>query len=135
MQRFLKSIGFGNIRELEDQDRLLHDVLLHHDEKNMIIDEDQHLFAEISREYAPDCGITVCGIYDSDNLFHLEYYYPYFRGAEVRSAGTADVGISFRAGGLRHDFAAGNPRSASQIRDAAADPAEKRHVCRSGAGG
>ena len=85
MQRFLKSIGFGNIRELEDQDRLLHDVLLHHDEKNMIIDEDQHLFAEISREYAPDCGITVCGIYDSDNLFHLEYYYPYFRGSQISS--------------------------------------------------
>ncbi|MCR4752215.1 MAG: DUF3881 family protein [Eubacterium sp.] len=83
MHQFLKSVGFGNLTELEEQDRLLRDVLLHYDYKKVVETENGHLFAEIAKEYAPDIGIMICGEYDKENLFRMEYYYPYFHGSQV----------------------------------------------------
>nr|WP_027871213.1 DUF3881 family protein [[Eubacterium] cellulosolvens] len=83
MHKYLKAIGFSQLKELDDQDRLIQDVLSHYDFKKVIENEDHQLFAEISREYAPNAGITVCGLYDEDNLFHMEYYYPHFWGSQV----------------------------------------------------
>ncbi|MGN0363382.1 MAG: DUF3881 family protein [Bilifractor sp.] len=85
MHKFLRSIGFSKLKELDDQDRLLQDVLVHYDFKKSVVDEEGHLFAEISKEFAPDIGITVCGSYDEDNLFHMEYYFPFFWGSQVTS--------------------------------------------------
>ena len=68
MHQFLKSVGFGNLTELEEQDRLLRDVLLHYDYKKVVETESGHLFAEIAKEYAPDIGIMICGEYDKENL-------------------------------------------------------------------
>lgn len=85
MHQFLKAVGFGGMSEIEEQDRLLQDVLLNHDYKKVVETEDGHLFAEMSKEYAPDIGIAVCGEYDRENLFRMEYYYPYFRSAQVTS--------------------------------------------------
>lgn len=81
MHKFLRSIGFSKLKDLDDQDVLLQDVLSHYDFKKVVETKDNHVFAEISKEYAPDTGITVCGEYDSDNLFHMEYYFPFFWGS------------------------------------------------------
>ena len=83
MHQFLKTIGFSDITELEDQDRLLHDVLTHYDFRTVVETPSGHRFVELSREYAPGVGITVCGEYDKDNLFRMEYYYPFCRGSQV----------------------------------------------------
>ena len=85
MHRFLRSVGFSGLTELEEQDRLVKEVLTRHDYKKVVETEEGHLFAEISREFAPDIGITICGEYDRDNLFRMEYYYPFFRSAQVTS--------------------------------------------------
>lgn len=85
MHLFLKAIGFSNLQELDDKDRLLKDVLVHYDFKKVVETEQGHLFAEISREFAPNVGVTIFGEYDRENLFHMEYYYPYFHGAQVTS--------------------------------------------------
>ncbi len=83
MHRFLRSIGFTELTELEEQDSLLQDVLIHYDFKKVVTGEDGHRYAELSREYAPDIGITIFGEYDHENLFRMEYYYPYFRSSQV----------------------------------------------------
>ena len=85
MHKFLRSIGFSRLRELDDLGRLIQDVLVHYDFKKTAVDEDGHLFAEISKEFAPDMGVTVCGTYDSENLFHMEYLFPFFWGSQVTS--------------------------------------------------
>ena len=85
MHKFLRSIGFSRLRELDDLSRLIQDVLVHYDFKKTAVDEDGHLFAEISKEFAPDIGVTVCGIYDNENLFHMEYLFPFFWGSQVTS--------------------------------------------------
>ena len=71
MHQFLKAVGFDGLSEIEEQDRLLQDVLLNHDYKKVVETEDGHLFAEISKEYAPDIGIAVCAEYDRENLFRM----------------------------------------------------------------
>jgi len=81
MHKFLRSIGFSKVNDLDDQDVLLKDVLSHHDYKKVVETRNNHMFAEISKEFAPDIGVTVCGEYDSDNLFHMEYYYPFYWGS------------------------------------------------------
>ena len=83
MHQFLRSIGFSDLTELDDLDSLLQDVMVHYDSKKVVQMENGHRFVELSREYAPDIGITVCGEYDRDNLFRMEYYFPYFRSAQV----------------------------------------------------
>ncbi len=85
MHKYLRSIGFGNLSRIEDQDKIIQDVLSHYDFKKVVEDENHAMFAEISKEYGMDIGITVCGVYDEDNLFHMEYYYPYFWGTQVTS--------------------------------------------------
>ena len=85
MHNYLKSIGFRDIKTSNDLDDLIADVLMNHDHKKVVETEDGQVFAEISKEYAMDMGITVCGIYDEENLFHIEYYYPYFIGSQVTS--------------------------------------------------
>lgn len=85
MHSFLNSIGFGNIRTICEQDELIRDVLRGYDYKKAASDQNNQLFAQISKEYAQDLGVTVCGYYDDENLFHMEYYYPYFMGTQVTS--------------------------------------------------
>lgn len=85
MHNYLKAIGFRNIKTTDDLDDMIGDVLMHYDQKNVVETEDGQIFAQISKDYAIDMGITVCGIYDDENLFHIEYYYPYFIGSQVTS--------------------------------------------------
>lgn len=91
MQKFLKSIGFSRVNTLEEREKLLKDVLIHPDVKHVIETEDHRLVAEISKEYLPDAGITVCGEYDHENLLHVEYMYPFFKGSQITSYERVDV--------------------------------------------
>ncbi len=77
-------------------DRILKDVILHYDEKTVIEDRKNHMFAEISKTFGCDFGITVCGEYDENNEFQMEYYFPYFRGTGITTQ--EDVVIEKHAG-------------------------------------
>ena len=85
MHTYLKSIGFPNIENTGDLEILLRDVLEHYDRKRTVELEGHHILTEISKEYAYDCGIAVCGEFDEENRFHMEYYYPYFWGGQISS--------------------------------------------------
>lgn len=82
MHSYLRSIGFSNQTKGELK-KLLEDVVEHYDEKTVVESHPDHLFAEFSRNYGCDCGITVCGEYDENQEFQMEYYYPFFRGTGI----------------------------------------------------
>jgi len=63
--------------------KIILDVIKNYDTKNVIQDYPDGTFAEFSRNYGNGCGITVCGQYDEEDRFHVEYYYPFFRGTGV----------------------------------------------------
>lgn len=91
MHHFLKSIGFSKVADIDEWERLLQDVLLHYDYKKVVGRENGRSFVEISKEYAPDIGITVCGEYNRENLFRMEYYFPYFRSAQITTYDHIDI--------------------------------------------
>ena len=40
---------------------------------------------DVYKRQGYDCGITVCGEYDEDENFQMEYYFPYFSGSQITS--------------------------------------------------
>lgn len=80
MHKYLRTIGFSHIESNRMLEEILQDVEKNCDQKNILEKKDHSVFAELSKDYGYDCGITVCGEYDEDGVFHREYYYPYYRG-------------------------------------------------------
>ena len=81
MHSYLKAVGFSKDQkkrtEMKETFWMLYATTMR---KNLVEDHPDGTFAEFSKCYGYDCGITVCGQYDDDNRFHVEYYYPFFRG-------------------------------------------------------
>lgn len=82
MHSYLPAIGLSNISKKELKELLLI-VEKFYDEKIVTEKENGEEFIELSKEFAADCGLTVCGEYDEDGQFQIEYYYPYFRGIYI----------------------------------------------------
>ena len=85
MHKFLRSIGFSSIRKRTQMTDIIYDVVKNCDESRIVEDHEDGPFAEFSKNYAEDCGITVCGQFDEDNKFHPDYWYPFFRGTGITS--------------------------------------------------
>lgn len=85
MHKYLKSVGFSSLNRKNDLEKILSEVISQYDRKKIVENEEGRLFAEISKEFGYDCGITVCGEYDENNTFHMEYYFPYFSGSQITS--------------------------------------------------
>lgn len=83
MHSYLKAVGFSEIRKRSEIKELIQDVIKHYDEKVAVENHPEGVFVEYSKYYGCDCGITVCGQYDEENKFHVEYYFPFFRGTGI----------------------------------------------------
>lgn len=83
MHSYLRAVGFSEIKKRRQIEEIIQDVIETYDEKNVVEDYEDGIFAEFSKNYGCDCGITVCGQYDENNEFHVEYYFPFFRGTGI----------------------------------------------------
>ncbi|MGN8632885.1 DUF3881 family protein [Blautia sp. HCP3S3_G3] len=83
MHKYLKAVGFSKIKKRGEMNEIIRDVVRNYDEKTTVENHSEGVFAEFSKNYGCDCGITVCGLYDEDNRFHVEYYFPFFRGTGI----------------------------------------------------
>lgn len=80
MHSFLRSIGFSEITKDIDVFPYLQMTIDSPDMKNSYQKPDGEVFVELKKEFGHRIGLAVCGSYLSDQTFHIEYYYPYFRG-------------------------------------------------------
>lgn len=83
MHKYLKAVGFSNITKRSEMNEIIRDVVKNYDEKTAVENHPEGVFVEFSKNYGCDCGITVCGQYDENNKFHVEYYFPFFRGTGI----------------------------------------------------
>ena len=83
MHSFLRAIGFSKMKTKKDLDVILNQVMDRYDEKVLAEAESGQLFAQISKNYGCDMGISVCGEYDENDKFQMEYYFPYFKGTGI----------------------------------------------------
>lgn len=83
MHSYLRAVGFSEIKKRREIEEIIKEVIETYDEKNVVEDYEDGIFTEFSKNYGCDCGITVCGQYDENNEFHVEYYFPFFRGTGI----------------------------------------------------
>ena len=82
MHKFLRAVGFSDIRK-KDLDMVLQDIVEHPEIMKIAKDSEENEFAELSCSFAPNIGITICGTYQEDDSFEIEYYYPYMFGTSI----------------------------------------------------
>ena len=91
MHKFLRSVGFSNLKKIKDLEKILEEVVESYDEKIVAESHPASLFAEFSKNYGYSCGITVCGEYDEENQFHMDHYFPFLRGTGITTQEQLEV--------------------------------------------
>lgn len=81
MHKFLRAVGFSKFKKM-DLEIILKEIINKPDTLKVTKDSEGNEFAELSKEFAPNIGLTVRGIYAEDDNFEMEYYYPYFIGID-----------------------------------------------------
>ena len=83
MHSYLRAVGFSKITKRSSIRQIITDVVENYDDKTIVKDHPEGVFAEFSKDYGCDCGITVCGQYDENNVFYPDYYCTFFRGTGI----------------------------------------------------
>ncbi len=96
MHKYMRAIGFSEIKDRKELQKLITDVILEADEHNYTSNGDYGILAEFCKDFAENIGIAVCGEFDSDDKFTYDYYYPYMRGTGISSE--EDVSVERHAG-------------------------------------
>ena len=91
MHNYLRSIGFGKLKNKNEIDLLIKDIIQHPDKKVITEDSYGNVFAELSREFGEFIVISVRGFYVGDDEFHVEYYFPYFVGSGVTTEERVEI--------------------------------------------
>ena len=90
MHSFLKAIGFEDMNNSKLK-KILNLVADQPNFMNSAKDSQGNEFIEISKEFGKSIGITICGSYEENGNFEIDYYYPYFRGSQVTSEEFIDI--------------------------------------------
>ncbi|MDD4111704.1 MAG: DUF3881 family protein [Herbinix sp.] len=80
MHSYLRAIGFSNINNRSELNKLINLVIEKASNRKTIQINHQNSFTEMTLNFGPDFGITLRGEYDHDDVFHLDNYYPYLNG-------------------------------------------------------
>ncbi len=91
MHRFLRAIGFSDLKKKEQLDELIKKIIEMPDIEKLAIDSDGSEFSEITHMFNERVGITVCGQFQDRNLFSMDYYYPVFIGQEISTDEQVDI--------------------------------------------
>ena len=79
MHQYMKSIGFGNIRDKKQLTQILKDVEESYTQHQLVTQDETTDLCEFEKEYGEGIGIKVCGDMDIDEQFEYRYYTPYFK--------------------------------------------------------
>ena len=110
MHRYLRAIGFSNVKKREELQKLINEVVVKAISKirakeksaqtkkkkvtsskeyqsgiDFVADDDDQVYAELYLDFVTDAGICVRGQFDEENVFLYEYYFPYLRGKNISS--------------------------------------------------
>ena len=90
MHQFLRAIGFSDITK-KQLNEVINNIIDKPEKIKVTKDSEGNEFAELSCDVAPNMGITVRGIYNDDDSFDIDYYYPYFTGSEKTTNEIIDI--------------------------------------------
>lgn len=90
MHKFLRAIGFSDIRK-KDLELILNEIIRKPDIIKVTKESEGNEFAELSKNYSSNMGITIRGIYNDDDSFDIEYYFPFFYGTNETNEDYIDI--------------------------------------------
>ena len=91
MHSFLKSIGFGSIRNRNDEEKLIRLVIENASERQVFQVSEERSFVELYMEVSEETGIIVRGEQDGDEVLHVSHYVPIHRGQTVTTEETVFI--------------------------------------------
>ena len=80
MHKYLSAIGFKHIETKEQLNKLLQYTETAYQIEKTVKVKDQLEISERIRYFTKDMGMMVCGTYDQDDQYEMEYYIPFFTG-------------------------------------------------------
>lgn len=83
MHSFLKSIGFSNIKNRREEEKLIKLALENATEKHSIRISEERTIVEVYMEIAENAGIVVRGETDEDGEFSCAHYFPIYKGERI----------------------------------------------------
>lgn len=81
----MRAVGFASLTERKDLQKLVTEAILNSTNRKYTSYHDDEMIAQFDREYAPGIGVSVCGVFDKDENFSYDYYYPFMYGTQVSS--------------------------------------------------
>ncbi len=90
MHKFLRAIGFSDIRK-KDLEMIIDEIIDHPEVMKVTKDSEGNEFAELSRTYGNNIGFMIRGSYDEEDVFQMDYYFPYLIPNEVSTQEQIDI--------------------------------------------
>ena len=79
MHSYLRAIGFSEVIDRMELERLLGIIMEQPTEKKTYNMPNNKVFIEVSKMFSKQMGITIRGETDSEGKFYMEHYFPYFK--------------------------------------------------------
>jgi hypothetical protein len=83
MHSYLRAVGFSNINSRKELDKIIGTIMDKPTEKYVTKLSKKVLLTEIYKDFAMNMGVALRGEYDEKGFFHLEHYFPYYKGKHV----------------------------------------------------
>ena len=83
MHQYIKAIGFEDVCSKKEFIHILKGTEENYSQQTIVSYAKDVDYCEMRKEYGQDIGIAVCGELDDDDVFDMEYYFPYFDGSEI----------------------------------------------------
>lgn len=80
MHSYLRAIGFSNIKNRKELDKIIGIVLDQPTQKKSHKISKNETMTEVIKDFGERMGFAIRGVYDEKGFFHLEHYFPYFCG-------------------------------------------------------
>ena len=81
----MRAIGFSHFENKKKLQDVLMDVIVNSDRHAITMYQENTLIGELSKNFADNMGIAVCGEFDEEEKFTFEYYYPFLEGNGITS--------------------------------------------------
>lgn len=79
MHSYLRAVGFSQYTKKKQLETLFQEIIKNPSRKS-IVGEDENTFVQLETSYGEEFGLCICGEYDEDGNFDMDYYYPFFYG-------------------------------------------------------
>lgn len=85
MHSYLRAIGFSEIKDRKELEKILSMIMNEPSDKMTYEVHENKTMTETSKNFSKHLGITICGEYDRDGIFHLGHYFPFVKSQYISS--------------------------------------------------